>query len=435
METPPRPTFKPQRGPGGRGRQRIWVNKSTASHLVIKNILRPLVSAATAPGNKNAQETKLVPLIQHPFNPTDRDGFVLAFEVGSFTMRSQDVDQQLDSNSGGRVRFNFEIPDEIAKIHDDIDEISLRFICSAKPGSYTEYPKKGDAVSGVSKPVDNFVKWWTQNESIFRDLVRQAREDVDLKHTNFPDWTDEDHGRFSDAMYKRLAVMGRDPDFEKPPDGAGLEEIKKYNAAKRPVAPQTAYKREADGKRVIGASALNFKKGEVETTTRNGKEIPREQTLFALFDPETGITTPIEDTAKALKMLMHSSKGVPGYPERPFTIHVEKAVYSIRHRWFNAKGANSSCDFEVVKFYTTDEDDDPYAEAIGLSHRAAHPKAEESGSVREVEEEAPPAAAEEVEPEAEAEPEPEAEPPAKKAKVSSKKKKAEVEADDEADDE
>lgn len=167
-------SFKPLNGPGGRGRKRIWVNKDNAPLLDIKKILRPVVSAAKA-GNTGQMDSKIVPLVVHPIAPNDRDLFVLAFEVNDVQFRSQDIDLNTD---GGRVRFNFKIPVELAEVHDAIDEVSLRHMCSAKPGAhlgpvryffswellsqtppvvfkrvlrgyagqYVEYPKDGDSI-------------------------------------------------------------------------------------------------------------------------------------------------------------------------------------------------------------------------------------------------------------------------------------------------
>lgn len=58
------------------------------------------------------------------------------------------------------------------------------------------------------------------------------------------------------------------PDFVKPPEG-DYENMKEWRAAQRPVAPATAYTH----KRIVGVSAMNFKSGKEETTTRNGKTI------------------------------------------------------------------------------------------------------------------------------------------------------------------
>ena len=186
----------------------------------------------------------------------------------------------------------------------------------------------------------------------------------------------------------------RNPDMPKPPEGDDTK-MREWSNAQRPAAPPTAYTNKETGARIIGAYAMNFKNGKEETTTRNGKPVNREQTLFALYNPETGETTPIEDTATALRMLMHSSKGQEGYKDKPFTIHVKKTVYSTKHRWFNGKGANPSNEFEVLQFWTTDDDADPYAEAIGLAHKARAP-AQQVAAVK-TEEEATPNTTEEGE--------------------------------------
>lgn len=201
--------FKPLRGPGGRGRQRIWIDKDNAKHFDIKKNIRPIVSNATA-GSAGTKETKLVPLVQHPNQPSDRDGFVLAFVVENTTMRSIDVDKKTD---GGRFRFNFEIPQEIAGVHDQLDEHSLRYMCTQRPGFYMEYPKNGDNIKGEKHTVDNFVKWWTRNEPMFQSYERDVRDELELTKRNGKEdpktWIDEEHAKFENLFYERIAIKVR----------------------------------------------------------------------------------------------------------------------------------------------------------------------------------------------------------------------------------
>lgn len=106
---------------------------------------------------------------------------------------------------------------------------------------------------------------------MFSNCVRDAREEVGLQKKGYADWTEEEHAEFSKALYTRIAQSPRNPEVDKPPEGANYSDVKAYNAAMRPVAPTTVYRNPEDGSRLVGAFPLNFKNGAPETTTRSGK--------------------------------------------------------------------------------------------------------------------------------------------------------------------
>lgn len=361
--------FKPRKGPEGRGRQRIWVNKGNAHLIDAKKCIRPVMSLAKA-GNSGKLDCKVVPLFKHPINPTDKDMFVFAFEVENVTMRSVDVDAKTSGEGGGasgesgRARFELPVSEEIAKLLDAIDEGEIRHILSSRPGTYSEYIQTGNNLNEKVNNVPSVVLWWAMRDDTFGPHVESIRTRLGYMEA-CDKWNDEEHKEFQEALWNRFVVAKRNMFAQDPGPDATADKMRDFRKACKPLMPRTVYRRE-ERPPVVSVCPLNFKNGKEETTKRNGKNVNREQTRFALYDPETDTTTVIERTEDALRHLMHSSKGTPGYATQPFTIHVDKAVFSIRHRWMNGSGGNRANDFELLKWHKIENDDNAYDEALGL---------------------------------------------------------------------
>ena len=219
----PKDMFAPRKGPGGRGRKRIWVNAELAPLVDVKKCIRPVVSNSNA-GTSGTKETKIVPLIAHPTAPADKEVYVLAYEVENVTMRSIDVDAKDDS---GRPKWGFAAPAPIADLMDRMDEAEIRHLVNARPGSYVEYPKsqKGDGVDEKITQVESLVLWWALRDLTFAPYVKEVRSDLGLKDKP-ANWSDEDHAAFSDKLYDRFVKLGRNMDLPTPPPNASFEELK-----------------------------------------------------------------------------------------------------------------------------------------------------------------------------------------------------------------